>query len=241
MDSPRSPAISSGAAFSQAAWWTNWTFGYYDEEWYVNLFSPAGDHPARGEITPSYSILNPSDIARIQAINPDMKLVFMIRNPIERAWSGLRFSVAIGSTEIRLNSVNEVIARLETPRMLLRGDYERTLDNYLQFFPSSQILVCFYDAISRDPEGLIDSIARFLGVREFPANLVDAKTRVNASPKREMPEPIREYLLKKYTPMINRFSQRFGSYAAAWESGESNGAESASGRHEASWPPTLHP
>jgi hypothetical protein len=227
--------------FPEAAWWSSWTFGYYDENWYVNLFSSARPGQLCGEITPSYSILDPKDIARIKAINPEMRLIFLIRDPIDRAWSGLRFSSARGAEELKSGSTGDLIARLKSPLMILRGDYERTLENYLEFFDSSQILVCFYDAISRDPEALIRSITLFLGIHSFAANTVDAKTIVNPSPKREMPEEIREYLLEEYAPMISRLSKRFGGYASTWEARYGIGAEHDISSAAISRSPTVHP
>ncbi len=204
--------------FKRAAWWRDWTFGYYDEDWYVKLFSQATPDQVCGEISPSYSILDVKDIERIRAVNPDMRLIFMIRDPIDRAWSGLRYSASRGKAELSTDATEAMIARLNTPLMLLRGDYERTLDHYLSVFDASQILVCFYDAISRDPDGLIRAITSFLGIRDFADATLDSKTPVNASPKREMPEQVRDHLLTHYSPMIHRLSQRFGSYAASWDS-----------------------
>lgn len=227
--------------FKRAAWWRDWTFGYYDEDWYVKLFSQARPNQVCGEISPSYSILEPRDIERIRAVNPEMRLIFMMRDPIDRAWSGLRYSASRSKAEKPAKSTEAMIARLETPLMLLRGDYERTLDHYLSVFDSSQILVCFYDAISRDPDGLIRSITSFLGIRDFADDTLDSKTPVNASPKREMPDAIRDHLLARYSPVIHRLSQRFGSYAASWESlyGLDSPADNAGAGVPA--PPALHP
>jgi hypothetical protein len=226
---------------AEVAWWSSWTFGYYDENWYTSLFSSARTGQVCGEITPAYSILDPKDISRIKAINPDMRLIFLIRDPIERAWSGLRLSSARGAEEIKSGSTADLIARLKSPLMILRGDYERTLENYLQFFDSSQILICFYDAISRDPEALLRSITSFLGIEDFVADTVDATKIINASPKREMPEEIRGYLLEEYAPMIRRLSKRFGGYASTWESQYSVGSADDISSTAALQSPTTHP
>jgi hypothetical protein len=155
----------------------------------------------------------------------------------------LRYRVSRTPEKEGVGSVDYFMDRLTMARKtpIVRGDYESTVDNYLQFFDSSQILICFYDAISNDPEGLMRSITSFLGVRHFPADAVDAKTRVNASPKLEMPEQIRDYLGEMYTPTIARLSKRFGSYASGWEarySGDSGRDISSTGL---AGPPALHP
>lgn len=224
----------------KAAWWLTWTFGTYDAEWYVRLFSQARSDQVCGEITPGYAILEPDDISKIRDINPDVRLILMIRDPIERAWSGLRHNVAVGSN-INWNSLEEVMSRLKKPDVALRGDYERIVDNYLKFFDSSQILVCFYDAISRDPAGLMSSITSFLGIRDLQVNAADLKERVNVSPEREMPKQVRDYLVEYYTPMAIRASQRFGSYASSWIDRYSDIPEHHWTGDSAPPMPTLHP
>ena len=61
----------------EALWWGKWTFGYYNENWYVNLFSQAKEHQACGEISPAYSILEKNDVARIKELNSDVKIFFI--------------------------------------------------------------------------------------------------------------------------------------------------------------------
>ena len=172
---------------NDALWWGKWTFGFYNEDWYSGLFSQAGSDRACGEITPAYSMLEDHDVARINAINPDTKLIFMIRNPIERAWSAIRYDVYRESIGISIDSDEEIIAELRKRHFRLRGDYERTLECYLKFFNSSQILVCFYDAIQRDPVRLMAGITSFLNVGPFLERDIDSERRINTSPSRKMP------------------------------------------------------
>ena len=57
------------------------TLGYY-----ARRFKPAGQR-VKGEITPDYSNLSPETIRFIRQVMPDLRLVYLIRNPVERAWS----------------------------------------------------------------------------------------------------------------------------------------------------------
>ncbi len=227
--------------FKRSAWWWHWTYGNYDAAWYVNLFRQARPGQICGEITPAYAILEIEDIEAIRDINPEMKFIFIIRDPIERAWSGIRFSAARENYEINLDSLGKIRRRLMTPLMILRGDYERTLENYLRVFESSQVLVCFYDAISRNPNELAECITKFLGVSAFGPSTVDAATPINISPKHDMPGLIREHLIAQYGDMISRLSSRFGSYASEWEDRYDLAQMGKSNRAPAARVPALHP
>lgn len=228
--------------FRNTVWWSKWTFGKYNEDWYSGLFSQAVSYKACGDITPSYSILEKDDVVRIKAVNPDIKIIFMIRNPIERAWSAVRFNVDRGFSKISLDSDDEVITELKAPGYVLRGDYEHTLDTYLRYFDSRQILVCFYDAIKCDPIGLMSGITTFLDVSSFKESTIDNKTRVNVSPTRKMQGKVKEYLIETYTPMTNRIAERFGSYATRWDGIESPYyMKSGQAYPPIQLPPVLHP
>jgi len=224
--------------FHHAAWCMKWTFGYYNDNWYKSLFSQAVSHKACGEITPSYSILKSSDLAKINAINAHIKIIFLIRDPVERAWSAIRFHADRGFIDKDIiDSDDRIIAELKMPDMLLRGDYERTIDTYLQHFDPSQILIGFYDAIHDNPVGLLSDITRFLEVPPFEESVIDNKTRVNMSPPREMSKTVRDYLVETYAPVIDRMAQSFGSYAMMW------GQSRDSGQHysDTQLLPTFHP
>ena len=230
-----------GAEFREAFWLSRWLFAHYDEDWYRRLFLTGMTCSSRGEITPSYALLDSDDVARIKMMNPDMKLIFMIRNPIERAWSAVRFNVDRGhNTTLDLDSDDEIIAMLQRPGMVLRGDYERTLEVYLKHFDSKQILVCFYDAISQDKAGLMAAVTRFLDIEPVPDGAIDNQRRVNASPPRRMSGKTREFLCAAYGPMIGRLARRYGSYARRWESAADADRPAAADRGKAP-PPAFHP
>ena len=228
--------------FRQALWWSKWTFGNYDEEWYNGLFSRRKSFKVSGEISPSYSILEDIDVARIKAINPDMKIIFMVRNPIERAWSAVRYNFNKGISKTNLASEEEIIAALKAPSMIRHGDYERTLDTYLKFFDSSQVLVCFYEAIRFDPVGLMSGIFSGLGVTPSKTDSITNDVRINASPARNIPSRVKDYLIETNTPLMDRFKHRFGSYANLWDGKLNLDNMLSQGDYSTTrLPPVLHP
>ena len=228
--------------FRNAMWLSRWTFGYYSESWYKSLFSQAKSHQISGEITPAYSILEANDIARIKAVNPNIKMIYMIRNPIDRAWSAIRYNISRRKLNIDVISDDEIISKLQSRGMILRGDYERTLDNYLRYFDSSQMLVCFYDAIQANPIGLMSSITNFLDISPFEENTVNNQTFVNTSPSYEMPTGVKDYLTDTYAPMIKRLAVRFGSYARIWEKSLNDSKLTTLNTNtESQYIPAIHP
>ena len=67
-----------------------WDFKYYllppSDRWYASIFEPKKGRKT-GEITPAYSALKKDMVAHVHELMPHAKIIFMIRNPIERDWS----------------------------------------------------------------------------------------------------------------------------------------------------------
>jgi hypothetical protein len=200
----------------RVVWVVHRYFGHYGDRWYRSLFRQAGAAAVTGEITPSYAILGSEDVAHMRAVTPSLRLIFMIRHPVDRAWSAIRFGIGKGRPDAAIEPSDRIIKRLRWAPMLWRGDYERTLDIFLQHFDRRQMLVGFYDAIGADPGGLLDGITEFFGIAPFDRTAIDNGLRVNPSEQAEMPAAVHEFLTETYEPMIERLAERFGSYAARW-------------------------
>lgn len=197
-----------------AKWYTKFYFSDYSDDWYLSMFDFA-EGKLTGDITPSYSILNEGDVANMKSVIGEAKIVFLLRNPIERAWSTLRYNQHRGQS-INLNDLKSVKHHIDSPSQELRSDYERTLDLYCKFFGTNQVLVGFYDAIESQPVELMTAILKHLGAEDFTPVSTRINAKVNASPKSDMPVAIRQYLTKKYEKPIESLSSRLGSYADLW-------------------------
>ncbi|MEL7359817.1 MAG: sulfotransferase [Cyanobacteria bacterium J06560_6] len=76
-------------AYEARNWSTlQWTLRYYcrtyNDRWYVSLFKE-GKGLVKGEITPSYSLLDTEDVQHIKQLFPNLKIILLLRNPIDRA------------------------------------------------------------------------------------------------------------------------------------------------------------
>jgi hypothetical protein len=162
--------------------------------------------------------LQDHDLEKIQSLNPEMKFIFIIRNPIERAWSAVRFfRKKDRGVDLDMWNDEDIITLLKMPGTLQRGDYEQTLQKYRKRFKQGHILLCFYDAIQDNPKGLLDSIADFLAISPFRENEIDGTRRINSAPPGPVPEKVAGYLQDLYSPMIDRMARQYGSYCTCWQ------------------------
>jgi len=196
-------------------WEFRFLFGKYNDAWYASLFK-RGKGKIKGEITPSYSVLNPPDVEKIHKLISDVKIIFIIRNPIDRTWSHLRFHNS--RFDIKgFPTLKELKQFVESPSVTLKGDYIRTIKIWRKYFPEDQFFICFYDDIKESPRSLFLRILEFLGSETTEKDLTaDFSKRIYASPKLEMPSELKRYLSDRYFQQIKGLSQMLGGHATDW-------------------------
>jgi hypothetical protein len=156
---------------------------FFDDEESVDWATPdyAPYHalfadPARlwGEATPIY-LYWPNALERIRAYNPAMKLIFLFRDPVARAWSHWKMEFARGhETEPFAWCIREGRARMAEAKpycgfdrvfsYVERGFYGRQLAHALALFPREQMLWLGSDMLRRDPTKTLRRVCAFLGV-----------------------------------------------------------------------------
>lgn len=174
-----------------------------------------------GEITPSYSTLEKESVGYVHQIIPDLKVIFFMRNPIQRAWSHALKDIRKTQSE-KLNDISdeEFIVKFESRGSCLRGNYLRTLKNWKSYYPDKQFLVCFFEEISEAPDDLISRICNFLGIRILPDYFNSIiRDKVNSRQQRydgEIPPHLAKYLAKMYFNQIEKLEKQFGGYTTNW-------------------------
>ncbi|MEA2019448.1 MAG: sulfotransferase [Campylobacterota bacterium] len=191
-------------------WYIKYFFGFYGDNWYRSLFKE-GVGKLKGEITPAYSILNVDDVKKIKILFPNLKIIFLMRNPVQRAWSQYKFYHTINKNDVDLT---DYYTFLNNPIQLLRGDYLRTLNIWNSVFDKKQIFVGFYDQVIEDPDNLLYNICDFLGVKYKKENNLQQK--INKSKEIKMPKEIEYYLIDKYYNDVKQLSLEYSEYPTKW-------------------------
>lgn len=136
---------------------------YYDRglEWYLPPFQ--GNEKIKGEITPAYAILPVHLIREIYQVNPKMRLIYLVRNPIDRAWSSARMALKRAEMTIEEASDQWFIDHFHSYGSMARGDYQQCLTNWLKVFPKNQFLVLKFEDIRHNPLALLERCCQHLG------------------------------------------------------------------------------
>jgi len=147
-------------------------------EWYEALYQKAGDARMRGEGSQSYTIrrLFPHAARRIAEYAPDLKLIYIVRHPLERmesSWLEMRSweygrlrgflrNAGVGPSIVNPN-FNEAVRR-NTAAYEDSSNYWNEISVYRNLYPDEQILVLFFDDLKADYRAVVRKCWDFLGV-----------------------------------------------------------------------------
>lgn len=189
-------------------------FGRRDFAWYEAIF-PSANGLVCGEICPGYARMSIERIRAVHARNPRTRIVYLLRDPVDRAWSGLamHFRKDGSISDVSEESIRQ---RLEVPKFAAHGDYARNISAWLDVFPREQTFFGFFDQIAEDPHGHLGRILDFLGI---PASIAadDPERRVNAGKGEKMPATIERSLARALMPQAEYLHDLFGNaYTAKW-------------------------
>ena len=211
----KKPSFWNGKNFYLSSFFLKKLFLEKNDKWYLSNFENLNGFT--GEITPAYSMLDEKDIKHMYELLPDVKLIFLVRNPIDRAWSAYK---SIHKKELTKSSSldnQKIIKYMKENGQILRSNYMRTIDLYSKSFQDNQILVCFFDAITNHPELLIKDIADHIcGKDKIIINHLNFNKKVNPSIKIDMPEEVHNYLKLFYHDQIKELSETYGGYFSKW-------------------------
>lgn len=186
-------------------------------QYYSSRFE-AGRDRVRGEINPGYCLLTERRVAYVHRLMPELKIVFLMRNPMDRAWSQAVMNLAkFKGRKFEEVPEAEFVEHVSHSRTAIRNEYLEMLGRWRRFYPPERFCYGFFEEISEKPQDLLRRVFRHLGVTEdvdwatFPFNEV-----INKGEGRPMPPRVREILSEIYREPIERLHAEFGEPVARW-------------------------
>jgi hypothetical protein len=154
------------------------------------------------EITPAYMALSVEEFQRIKDAFPRLKLFFIMRDPLARLWSALRFSFRDRSHK-RLLTVAQTC--LADERFKSRTDYQQTLENLDAVFDPDQVFIGFYeDMFTSD---MMERFGRFLNIKVAPPQI---NKQINKAKPADLPDDLATYFVDGLMPQYDYIHARFG-------------------------------
>lgn len=195
---------------------------FYDrgQRWFHRQFNFRA--AVQGEASPYY-LLHPQAAERAYRYNSKLKLITILREPMERAWSHYRmnrkrqiedlsFPEALKAESQRLQQydADQPDNALQNYSYLERGLYAEQLELWCQYFSPDQILVLNFHDFAKDPWKEVQKVYRFLAVAPFYGHDTYLENRGEMSPMPEIPVEFETYFTKSNQQLKQNFGISFG-------------------------------
>jgi hypothetical protein len=162
-----------------------WTFHDYDcywhdyLDWYSRFFRNAVDGQVIGEDSTTYMASSKAP-ARIAGLLPDAKLIFMLRDPVTRAYSHYWHLVNSGRAIYDF----EGTLRHTPGTILQRGYYKEQIERFTQYFPRDQLKVIIFEEFTKNVQAIVNDVCKFLGLRAaVNTGAVDTHRNIGTAPR----------------------------------------------------------
>lgn len=197
-----------------------WHFRHFllprGDRWYASLFLPGAGQLA-GEITPDYATVDQDVVKKIHSLMPNLKIIFLLRNPIDRTWSQTSmYHRQAYSQTLDTVSIGDLkkFADLDSTKRF--SNYPRTLQIWETVYPSEQIFIGFYEKLKAHPDQMLSDVHQFLGVDSSGKYIPDTVQR-SPNPQKypEIPRDFAAHLAQQYHGQLKALHQRFNNESTA--------------------------
>ena len=195
--------------------------------WYARQFAPADPEQICGDITPYY-LFHPQAPQRIAQLLPAVKLIVLLRDPVERTLSQvfharrlgfepLALEQALAAEPERLVGAETVLAAADGRHRshqehsyVARSRYEQQLARYEARFGSEQILLLRSEDLFEDVGSVWRQVLAFLELEPLPVPNGLAPANAGRGEAAAVPEAVRLHLRQQLAPTYLAMEERYG-------------------------------
>jgi len=181
----------------------------FTEQWYKYCFNrPAAQGKILGDITPEYSTLPEEGIEHVKKLlGENLRIIYIIRNPVERALSQLKMNISRRGMESE--SAQVWMEAAKEPAISQRGDYETYVGRWEKYFPEANILYLPYKMVNDSPIHFLEKVQSFIGTAQ-KHSFDDVKKVIHKTKKVEVPSVVIDYLSSMLEPQCVFLKKHFG-------------------------------
>lgn len=186
----------------------------HDDHAYLGYLTEGiGKSKLAADVTPAYSLLSVDRLRTMAALLPDVRFVYLMRDPVARLWSHVRMAAfrSAGDLEASAVRVFDAVLAGKKPDVMDRGDYRASLARLDAAIHPSRLLVMFQEVLLTLPG--IRQLCAFLGISDHPAKFTN---RVHVGPNLVMTQ---DQLLRARAalhPQYEYAASRFGALPDTW-------------------------
>ncbi|MFP5470627.1 MAG: sulfotransferase domain-containing protein [Bacteroidia bacterium] len=181
---------------------------YRKKEKYLYFFFDCNRNQEVLSTCDTYIHFDEKAIKRIYDFNPEIKLTFILRNPIQRAYSNYYYAINNGHDSRNISFIDSLN---EEKEILKKGNiieidnlchfytslYYSQLKLILKYFKRDQLLICTFDELIHNPQNLLNRVFDFLNIESYQIQQINMQN----SASRVKHKAIQQFLINRNHPL----------------------------------------
>lgn len=202
-------------------WYLNYSSYEINDKWYESLFleeKTNNNDVFCSDFSNLNCFLSDEGWKHVRSTCENLKVIYILRNPIERLWSHYKFHLQfINHNEMKFPEKNiELFKKIISKPWFSRNSYySKNIQSMNKNLKKEEFKIFYLDDISEKPNEMLKEIEDFIGVTNYDYSSLELKSRKNTSIKKDIPEDwislIEEYLNEETTRL-----KSMGIYHNEW-------------------------
>ena len=188
-----------------------------DQAYLDYMTTSAGDKSVMVDVTPAYSLLSAERLKSMARLLPDVRFIYLLRDPVERLWSHIRMIAkrrvgASGDLRATADRLFNWFLKGLQPDVDMRGDYRSIIGRLDAAVDPSRLFFAFYETLFAPEQ--IERLCRFVGIEPVAG---DFDRRVHEGISLKMRDEQKMKARAYFAPQYDFVAARLGPLPTEWQ------------------------
>lgn len=185
-----------------------------NDNWYAGMFTGPGRYAM--DFSPEYSQLDDAGHAHVKRVSDKRKVLFLMREPLDRALSAVRYFFKTRGKDITQATDAEILNAVRFPVIVKFSRYEETLATLERNYPAEDVMVLVYEEMMQNKAETLNKVCDWLEISRLDLPAKELEKRDNPTSAFTLPEFAIEELRAQLDPVRAAIEARFPEARAAW-------------------------
>lgn len=176
-----------------------------NDAWYCSLFAAAPEQAYCADFSNQYALLPEQSLEQIPQVAKHVKVIYTLRDPLERLWSHIKFQYKFIGNEDGVDNltVNEFNRLINNALFWKNAQYLSNYQKLVNVFGKQNVQLFYLENFIAFPQGSLWGVEKFLDIPHIEFKAEEANKKVNKTKEMPMPEQWRNIASKKLQPIYD--------------------------------------
>lgn len=185
-----------------------------NDNWYIKFFDEPGKFAM--DFTPEYALLPDEGHEHIKRISDRQKVMYVMREPLDRALSAVRYFFKTSGRDISVASESDILEVARNPVIKNLSQYDHTVPVLERHYDRQNLRFFFYENMMEEKESVLNEVCDWLDIDPMTLPAAELERRDNPTAPFKLPTSVIDELGEALAPVRSRIEAKFPEARGAW-------------------------